>query len=84
MEGRDDPGARRDLKRLDRTTQGRILAALKKLGNDPFAAGADVKKMTGSSAYRLRVGDYRVVYEVRQREVLVTVIEIGHRRDVYR
>ncbi|WP_326597127.1 type II toxin-antitoxin system RelE family toxin [Streptomyces sp. NBC_01803] len=78
-------GARRDLKRLDKKAQGQILNAIDALGRDPFGAGNDVKKMAGtSSTYRLRVGNFRVIYELSQRHVKITVIEVAHRREAYR
>jgi mRNA interferase RelE/StbE len=53
------------------------------LAADPRPSGC--KKLTGNTDYyRMRVGDYRVLYEVRDRDVLVLVIKIGHRREVYR
>jgi len=42
-----------------------------------------VKKLRGENAYRLRVGDYRVVYTINDRVVLVIIIRVGHRRDIY-
>ena len=57
--------------------------ALLQLTHDPRPDG--VKKLTGlQSIYRIRVGDYRIVYEVVDREVRVIVIAIGHRREIYR
>lgn len=41
-------------------------------------------KMTNSSYWRLKVGDYRVIYEIRDAQLIVTVIEAGHRREIYR
>ncbi len=41
-------------------------------------------KLTGMEAYRIRVGDYRIVYEITDRVLIVTVIDVGHRREVYR
>jgi mRNA interferase RelE/StbE len=53
------------------------------LSADPRPTGC--KKLAGSpDYYRIRVSDYRVLYEVRDRDVLVLVIKIGHRREVYR
>ena len=50
-----------------------------------FARPPGVQTLTNSdNLYRIRVGDYRVIYQVEKRLVLVTVIRIGHRRDVYR
>jgi len=53
------------------------------LSRDPHPAGS--KKLEGSgTAYRVRVGDYRVLYEISEPEKLVRVMAVGHRRDVYR
>lgn len=63
----------------------RILAALTELGDDPYREDADVKKLTGPSGlHRLRVGNYRVAYQVLDGELLVLVVRAGDRRDVYR
>ena len=40
--------------------------------------------MTGRDTYRIRVGDYRVIYSIRDQQLIVTVVEVGHRREVYR
>jgi mRNA interferase RelE/StbE len=44
----------------------------------------DCKKLKGGDGWRIRVGDYRVIYEIHDRQLLVIVIEAGHRRDIYR
>ena len=44
----------------------------------------DVKKLKGRSAWRVCVGDYRIIYEIHDRELLVIVVTVGHRREVYR
>ncbi len=63
----------------------RILAALTALGDDPYPEDADIKKLTGPSGlYRLRVGSYRVAYQVEDGELIILVVKIGDRRDVYR
>jgi mRNA interferase RelE/StbE len=60
-----------------------VADAIRALGADPRPPGC--KELAGDIAYyRIRVGDYRVLYEVRDREILVLVIKIGHRREVYR
>jgi mRNA interferase RelE/StbE len=57
--------------------------AIRAPASDPRPAGC--KNLTGGTDYyRIRVGDYRVLYEVRDRDVLVLLIKIGHRREVYR
>ena len=60
-----------------------IMFRLENLAIDPYAA-TGVKKLQGSSAYRLRVGDYRVVYGLQHEELVVVVVTVAHRRQVYR
>jgi len=63
----------------------RILTALTALGDDPYREDADVKKLTGPSGlYRLRVGSYRVAYQINDGELVILVVKVGDRRDVYR
>jgi mRNA interferase RelE/StbE len=75
--------ARRELLKLPAKIRVRVADAIRALGADPRPPGC--KKLSGDMAYyRIRVGDYRVLYEVRDREILVLEITIGHRREVYR
>ncbi|MFD6940217.1 type II toxin-antitoxin system RelE/ParE family toxin [Streptomyces goshikiensis] len=77
--------AQRQLRALDKPAAMRILAALTALGDDPFRQDADIKKLTGPSGlYRLRVGSYRIAYQVLDGELVVLVVKVGDRRDVYR
>lgn len=77
------PLALRQLEKLPRDAQKRLAAKIEALRDDPFPAGC--KKMTGiSDTWRVRVGDYRAVYQVHQRILLVLVLTVGHRKDVYR
>ncbi|UZJ31070.1 type II toxin-antitoxin system RelE family toxin [Streptomyces endophytica] len=77
--------AQRQLRAIDRPAAMRILAALTALGDDPYREDADIKKLTGPSGlYRLRVGSYRVAYRVEDGELIILVVKIGDRRDVYR
>ena len=72
-------------KRLDRLPDdvaGRIMVRLSTLESNPRPA--DVKKLKGRPAWRVRVGDYRILYEIHDRELVVIVVTIGHRREVYR
>ena len=74
---------RRQLLRVPLRIRSRIAGAIRALATDPRPPGC--KKLAGSSDYfRIRVGDYHVLYEVGDRDVLVLVIKIGHRREVYR
>jgi len=77
--------SRREFDDLPRKTQDKVLEALQLLATNPFSELLRIKKLKGAeSLYRFRVGDYRVVYEVRREVLLILVIKIGHRRDVYR
>ncbi|BCL28354.1 type II toxin-antitoxin system RelE/ParE family toxin [Streptomyces aurantiacus] len=77
--------AQRQLRAIDRPVAMHILAALTALGDDPYREDADIKKLTGPSGlYRLRVGGYRVAYQVEDRELVILVVKVGDRRDVYR
>ena len=72
----------KELDRLPDDVVRRTLARLAQLETDPRPA--DVKKLKGREAWRIRVGDYRVIYEIQDRRVQVLVITIGHRREIYR
>lgn len=77
--------ARRQLSAIDQTTALRILHALSRLGDDPYRDDADVKKLSGhDDLYRLRVGPYRIAYTIDDGKLIILVVEVGHRRDIYR
>jgi mRNA interferase RelE/StbE len=80
---RMDSRTRKTLDRLPGDMYGRVLRKLESLEQNPRPFG--VEKLTGpEDLYRVRVGDWRIVYAIRDRELAVIVIRIGHRRDVYR
>jgi mRNA interferase RelE/StbE len=61
------------------------LKALTPLGDDPRRPDSNVNKLTGyEDRYRLRVGDYRVIYEVQDGQLVILVLGVGHRREIYR
>jgi len=75
--------AQREIAALARRQQRRVMAAIEKLADDPRPDG--VRKLSGTEDfYRIRVGDYRVVYQVCDDVLIVFVVRVGHRRDVYR
>ncbi|MCC5033031.1 type II toxin-antitoxin system RelE/ParE family toxin [Streptomyces sp. WAC 00631] len=77
--------AQRQLRAISRLEAMRILTALTALGDDPYREDADIKKLTGPSGlYRLRVGNYRVAYQINDGELVVLVVKVSDRRDVYR
>ena len=74
--------AERDLKALSRAVYDRIVSHLKTLSQNPRPPGC--KKITGSrSDWRIRMGDYRVIYEIDDRAKVVKVMRIRHRREAY-
>jgi mRNA interferase RelE/StbE len=76
------PKARKQINALDQTVRRRVDAALLKLEGDPFHSGTIA--LQGVHGYRVRVGDYRVLYTVDRGRVLVMVVGVGHRREAYR
>ncbi len=76
------PLARRQIRKLPRDIQGRILERVEGLATDPRPPG--VKKLADDEDfYRIRVGDYRVVYQIHDRKLIVLIVKVGHRREVY-
>ena len=76
------PDAAKAIRKLDAKVRARLLDAIGKLAANPRPPG--VKKLQGVEAYRIRVGDYRVIYSVADGELLVLVFKAGHRREVYK
>lgn len=77
------PLALRQFEKLTREAQRRLSARIEALRDDPFPPGC--KKMTAiPDAWRIRAGDYRVVYQVHRGILLVLVLKVGHRKEVYR
>ncbi len=74
--------AQRSLARIDAPDRDRIADAVRRLVNDPRHHG--VKKLSGRKAWRIRVGDYRVLYEIDDQRLFILVVDIGHRREIYR
>jgi mRNA interferase RelE/StbE len=77
------PAAVRQLRKLDPPTRRRIQAAFELLATDPRPPGAK-KLVGGEGEWRVRTGDYRVMYEIRDDAFVLLVLAVGHRREVYR
>jgi mRNA interferase RelE/StbE len=76
------PAAARAFKKLNRDTQSRLAKTIDKLSSNPLPNG--VKKLSGEeNLYRIRVGDYRIVYQMKSKELIILVVRLGHRREVY-
>ena len=74
--------AAREIQKLPRRVRDRLLDAIEDLGDDPRPHGA--KKLVGEkTAWRIRVGDYRVIYDVFDDVLTVTIVRAAHRREAY-
>ncbi len=74
--------ARKEIQKINQADQNTIIQAIKNLADEPRPISC--KKLKGRIAWRIRVGDYRVIYEIKDNLLIVTVITVGHRRDVYK
>ena len=74
--------AQKQLAKIDRQDHPRIISAIRSLADDPRPPGS--KKLSGRPAWRIRIGPYRVIYEIYDDRLLVLVVTVGHRREVYR
>jgi mRNA interferase RelE/StbE len=71
-----------EIHKLPRRVRGRLLDAIEDLGDDPRPHGA--KKLVGEkTSWRIRVGDYRVIYDVFDEALTVTIVRAAHRREAY-
>jgi mRNA interferase RelE/StbE len=74
----------RSLQKMSRNTANLIREKLGQIANDPFASIPYATKLQGRPGYRLRVGDWRVIYEINKDEVVIIVMKIAPRGEVYR
>jgi mRNA interferase RelE/StbE len=72
----------KNLKKIDSKYQKLIIEKLEVLAQNP-AKGVNIKPLIGTIYYRLRVADYRVIYELQNNELIILVIDINHRKDIY-
>jgi mRNA interferase RelE/StbE len=79
---RIERSAEKALARISEPWQGKLQNALRKLAGNPRPSG--VVKLTGRDAWRIRVADYRIIYEIHDDLLLVLVVDVGHRREIYR
>jgi len=71
----------KDIKKLNKEDQDRIVAVLERIRVRPFAF---VKKLVGVKYFSLRVGKHRIILDIRKGELVILVIEIGHRKNIYK
>lgn len=71
------------LRRLERPDQERVVRAILMLAGEPYPRGS--RKLSGyEDVYRIRVGHFRVIYSVSGRTLIIIILKIGHRKDIYR
>jgi mRNA interferase RelE/StbE len=75
------PTAKKQLERLPTSTTDKLIAAIHTLSKNPRPIG--YKKLKGRFGYRIRKGDYRIIYEIFDGRLIVNIIAVAHRRDVY-
>lgn len=73
---------RKDFRNIPSQDAARILKRIQALAHNPRPR--DGKRLTGDDAMRIRIGTYRVIYEIRDEVLLVLVLRVGHRKDIYR
>ena len=76
------PSAAKELEATPKKDRDRLVARLRSLVSVPRPSGAE--KLSGEEKYRIRQGDYRILYLIEDSDSAVTIVKIGHRREVYR
>jgi mRNA interferase RelE/StbE len=74
--------ATKELESVPLKDRRRLVARIQGLATNPRPVG--VQKLSGEEKYRLRQGDYRILYEMVDQDLIVTVVRVGHRRNIYR
>jgi mRNA interferase RelE/StbE len=73
--------AAKELKSIQNQEAKRLINAIQSLSENPRPAGC--KKLSGEEKYRIREGNYRILYEISDKKLIVYVVKVGHRKDVY-
>jgi mRNA interferase RelE/StbE len=77
--------ASKNLKKIPKSYQDEVLIFLKELESGPAPFGYDLKKMQGEeNLFRCRIGVYRILYEVLRKEIIINILDINHRKDIYK
>ena len=76
------PSAAKEIEGLPRRDRQRVISRIKSLADDPRCKGCE--RLSGQERYRVRQGRYRIPYTINDAEVVVVVVKVAHRRDVYR
>ncbi len=73
--------AAKEIERIEKKDRIRIIEKIRSLAEDPHPVGS--KKLSGQEKYRIRQGNYRILYQVIDDELIIHVVKVGHRRDIY-
>ena len=74
--------AEKQIRKLSHNDQIRVLRTIKQLANEPYPRGC--RKLRGyEDVFRVRVGTYRIIYSVESRQLLIIILKVGHRKDIY-
>lgn len=73
--------AAKEIEKIALKDRKRIIIKIRSLSSDPRPPGR--KKLSGQEKYRIRQGDYRILYQIEDEELVIVVVKVGHRRDVY-
>ncbi|MFC7335734.1 type II toxin-antitoxin system RelE/ParE family toxin [Haloferula chungangensis] len=71
----------KDFRKIPKPDAEKILRQIAELATQPFPSNS--KKLKGEELYRVRIGNYRVIYEIHGDRLVITVVKVGHRKDVY-
>lgn len=75
------PNTLKQLEKLEHNTKERIIIALERLRIRPESC--DIKKLVGMQGYRFRVGDFRIIFDMETEKLMILVLQIGHRKNIY-
>ena len=73
--------AAKEIERIEKKDRIRLIEKIRSLSSDPRPFGS--KKLSGQEKYRIRQGNYRILYQVLDDELIINVVKVGHRRDIY-
>ncbi|RPJ60288.1 MAG: type II toxin-antitoxin system mRNA interferase toxin, RelE/StbE family [Acidobacteria bacterium] len=76
------PSAAKEISEIPKQDRQRVINRISRLADNPRCEGCE--KLSGQERYRVRRGRYRILYTISDEEVIVVVVKVGHRRDVYR
>ena len=76
------PSASKDIEGLPKQDRRKVVAKIQGLAKDPRPRGCE--RLSGHEQYRLRQGDYRILYSIEEKDLIVAVVKVGHRKEVYR